>query len=67
MISEQYYSKKIQTETKRTMLNPVLKSEQLSGDLGAFKEIIDDIDENGIQAILNDVADFLQSCLRLRI
>lgn len=49
------------------MLNQVLKSEQLSGVLGAVKEIIDDIDENGIQAILNDVADFLQSCLRLRI
>ena len=47
MISEEYYSKKILTETKRTLLNPVLKSEQLSGDLGAVKESIDDFDENG--------------------
>ena len=44
MISEAYYSKKLQTEIKR---NPVLKSEQLSGDLVAVKEGIDDFDENG--------------------
>jgi hypothetical protein len=48
MLSDEFYAMKIQTETKRAHLNPVIRAEQSSGDLVSAKDNVDeDFDENG--------------------